>query len=111
MGLVDDMRMIMRRRHYSRRTEEAYAGWIVRYVRYHRLRHPAELSAQDVPAFLGHLAAERQCSASTQNQALNALVFLYRHVLEHELGEIGPTQPARRTGQVNATRPSPSPLT
>lgn len=90
------MRMVMRRRHYSRRTEEAYTGWVARYVRYHRLRHPTELSAQDVRAFLGHLAAERQCSASTQNQALNALVFLYRHVLEHELGEIGPFDRARR---------------
>jgi site-specific recombinase XerD len=96
VGLLDEMRMVMRRRHYSRRTEEAYAGWIVRYARYHQLRHPAELSAQDVRAFLGHLAAERQCSASTQNQVLNALVFLYRHVLDRDLGEIGPFDRARR---------------
>jgi hypothetical protein len=53
VSLLDDMRMIMRRRHYSRRTEEAYTGWVVRYARYHPLR-----TAQDVRAFLGHLAAE-----------------------------------------------------
>ena len=69
-------------KHYSRRTEEAYAHWVRRFVRFHGRRHPRELGATHVRDFLTHLARDRQVSASTQNQALAALLFLYRDVLE-----------------------------
>lgn len=73
-------------RHYSRRTEEAYVAWIRRFVRFHGMRHPAELGERDVARFLSNLAVERGVSASTQNQALSALVFLYHAVLDRPLG-------------------------
>jgi hypothetical protein len=72
-------------RHYRRRTEGAYAGWIRRYIVFHGKRHPAELGAEEVSRFLSALAVERKVSASTQNQALAALLFLYRNVLGLEL--------------------------
>lgn len=72
-------------RHYSRRTEEAYIAWIRRYVRYHGMRHPSALGATDVERFLSMLAEERDVSAATQNQALSALLFLYREVLGEPL--------------------------
>ena len=75
-------------RQMSYRTEETYVQWYLRYVRYHGLRHPAEMGAKEVEAFLTHLAVERGVGRATQNQALNALIFLYRHVLEKDLGEI-----------------------
>jgi integron integrase len=86
--LLDQARQLARLRHYSRRTEDCYTAWIERYVRYHGLRHPRAMGAAEVAAFLTHLASDRHVSASTQNQALNALVFLYQHVLEIELGRI-----------------------
>lgn len=79
--LLDRLREEMRLRHYSPRTEEAYAGWVRQYVRHHGLRHPKELGAADITAFLTHLANKRKVSASTQNQALAAILFLYREVL------------------------------
>ena len=72
---------VIRARHYSYRTEQTYIGWIVRYIRYHRKRHPEKMGPAEVSAFLTHLAVKEHVAASTQNQALNALVFMYRHVL------------------------------
>ncbi|MGH7457645.1 MAG: integron integrase [Longimicrobiaceae bacterium] len=72
----------MRVRHYSIRTEEAYVRWIRRFVRFHGTRHPSGLGPLEIEAFLTHLATEERVAASTQNQALNALVFLYRNVLD-----------------------------
>ncbi|MBU0742362.1 transposase [bacterium] len=83
--LLDRIRHTIRTRHYSRRTERAYVDWVRRFVRFHGLRHPEEMGAEEVTAFLTHLAVRRRVSASTQNQALSALLFLYRHVLEIEL--------------------------
>jgi len=80
------VRRAIRLRHYSRRTEEAYVAWIRRFVRFHGMRHPAELAEQDVARFLSSLAVERGVSASTQNQALSALLFLYHAVLDRPLG-------------------------
>ena len=77
--------MALRSKHYSLRTEQSYVDWIVRYVRFHNLRHPRELGADEVAAFLAHLAVEGQVAASTQNQARSALLFLYREVLGVEL--------------------------
>ncbi len=75
----------MRTRHLAVRTEQAYLHWIRRYVKFHDRRNPRELGPSDLEAFLTHLAVERKVSSSTQNQALQALLFLYRHVLELEL--------------------------
>jgi integron integrase len=75
----------LRARHYSRRTEEAYIGWIKRFIFFHNKRHPASMGGEEVNAFLTHLAVEGNVAASTQNQALSALLFLYREVLNDPL--------------------------
>ncbi len=80
--LLDRVRIAIRTRHYSLRTEEAYVGWIRRYIFFHNKRHPLEMGEHEINSFLSHLAVKDRVSASTQNQALCALVFLYRHVLE-----------------------------
>jgi integron integrase len=74
----------MRLRHFSLRTEKVYLGWMRRFIRFHGQRHPRDMGGSDVQAFLSHLAMDRDVSASTQNQALQALLFLYRHVLQVE---------------------------
>jgi len=84
--LLDQVRAAIRVRHYSIRTEEAYVQWIKRYIYFHGKQHPRDLHESHVTAFLTHLATERNVAASTQNQALCAIVFLYRHVLKRELG-------------------------
>lgn len=94
--LLERVRLEARRRRLSRRTEEAYADWVRRFVRFHRLRHPGELGADEVAAFLTHLAVEERVAASTQNQALAALLFLYRHVLGVDLGVLPAATRARR---------------
>jgi len=83
--LLDGVRSELRVRHYSRRTEEAYVHWIRRFIVFHGKRHPREMGAREVTQFLSSLALERRVAASTQNQALAALLFLYRHVLEIDL--------------------------
>jgi len=87
--LLDQVRAIIRAKHFSPRTEEAYVGWIKRFVRFHGLRHPREMGAQQVKEFLTHLAVQEKVAASTQNQALCSIVFLYKHVLKQELGSFG----------------------
>lgn len=79
------MREAIRTRHYSLRTEKAYCDWVRRYVRFHGLRHPGQLGGEHVAAFLSFLANDRHVSASTQNQALAAVLFLYREVLQQDL--------------------------
>ncbi|MGM0576542.1 MAG: integron integrase [Myxococcota bacterium] len=96
MKLLERVRVVLRTKNYSPRTEEAYCAWIVRYVRFHGLRHPAEMGADEAVAFLNHLAVVRRLSASSQNQALSALLFLYRKVLEMDLGDVGATTRARK---------------
>jgi len=81
MKLEEQLRRVMRKEHYSLRTEETYVAWYRRFVLWHGKRHPNELGAPEVSAFLTHLAVNRGVSAATQNQALNAIVFLYRKVL------------------------------
>ena len=83
--LLERVREEMRVRHYSYRTEVSYSEWIVRYVKYHQMKHPLDLGAEGVRSFLTHLATERNVTASTQNQALSALLFLYGVVLEVKL--------------------------
>jgi integron integrase len=82
MKIETQLREVMRFKHYSLRTEEAYVGWYLRFVKFHELRHPKEMGAAEVEAFLTHLAVDRLVVAATQNQALNALVFLFKEVLE-----------------------------
>jgi site-specific recombinase XerD len=83
--LLDQVRDRIRVKHYSLRTEQAYIQWIKRFIFFYGKRHPKDMAAPDVEAFLSHLATEKNVSASTQSQALSALLFLYREVLGIEL--------------------------
>lgn len=83
--LLDRLRHAIRLRHYSIRTETSYVDWARRFIHFHGKRHPAQLGASEVQAFLTHLAVERSVAASTQNQAKSALLFLYREVLGVQL--------------------------
>ncbi len=94
--LLESVRSAIRLRHYSIRTEEAYVGWIVRYIHFHHVTHPSELGPDAVTAFLTYLAVKRNVVPSTQNQALNALNFLYAYVLDRPLGELDGLVRARR---------------
>ena len=86
--LLERVSDAIRLKHYSYRTEQTYIHWIKRYIFFHNTRHPLEMGVPEIEAFLTHLAVEQKVSASTQNQALSALLFLYRYVLEQELGPI-----------------------
>ncbi|MBI4756786.1 MAG: integron integrase [Betaproteobacteria bacterium] len=97
--LLDQLRTAIRVRHYSLRTEQAYVDWSRRFILFHGKRHPREMGAAEVAAFLSHLAVERRVSASTQNQARSALLFLYREVLAQDLpwlDEVVPAKASRR---------------
>lgn len=87
--LSDAVRDKLRAGHYSRRTEEAYLGWVRRFIKFHGRRHPRDLGEAEIAGFLAALAVEGKVAAATQNQALNALMFLYTHVLERKLGPLG----------------------
>lgn len=84
--LLDQVREKIRLKHYSIRTEECYVDWIKRYIVFHGKRHPLEMDEREVEQFLTDLAVKKKVSASTQNQALSALVFLYREVLNKDIG-------------------------
>jgi len=86
----------LRARHYSPRTEKAYVQWVARFIRFHRMRHPGEMGTEEINAFLTSLAVYDKVSASTQTQALSAILFLYRHVLGREVGELEGLVRARR---------------
>lgn len=86
--LLDQVRGRMRARHLSPRTEQAYVGWILRYIRYHGVRHPSELGEAEIVAYLTYLAAERRVSRSTQMQALSAIQLLYREVLDRPVSDL-----------------------
>lgn len=100
--LLDQVRNILRLKHYSMRTEETYVGWIKRYIYFHNKRHPKDMGDKEVKAFLTNLAVNQNVAASTQNQAFNALLFLYRNVLKQEFGEI--------SGVVRAKKPRRLPV-
>lgn len=91
--LLEQVADLMRIKHYSLRTEESYISWIKRYIFFHNKRHPKEMGRTEIEAFLSYLATDLKVSASTQNQAFNALLFLYREVLKNELD-----------GSINAVR-------
>jgi integron integrase len=96
MEFIQRVRDVIRRRHYSIRTEESYVNWIRRFVRFHHFTHPLELGADDINAFLTFLATRQNVASSTQNQALSAILFLYRHVLDVDVGDLGPFVRAKR---------------
>ena len=83
--LLDQVREVVRTHHYSIRTEETYIQWIRRYIFFHNKRHPQEMGEREITAFLSHLAVNKHVSPSTQNQALSALLFLYKKVLNVNL--------------------------
>src|SRR5688500_3053020 len=88
LRLREQLREVMRFKHYSLRTEQTYWTWTRQFILFHGKRHPREMGAPEVHQFLTHLASRRNVAASTQNQALNALVFLYAQVLHRPLGQI-----------------------
>jgi hypothetical protein len=94
--LLDQLREALRALYYSRRTEQTYRFWVKRFILFHHVRHPAEMAEPEMNAFLTHLAVKERVSASTQNQALSALLFLYRHVLGREIGDLGEVIRARK---------------
>src|SRR4051812_24818732 len=96
LSLLDGVRQAVRLRRYSRRTEGTYIAWIKQFIRFCGMRHPRELGPGDVTRFLSSLAVDRNVSASTQNQALSALVFLYRDVLEMPVGWLAGLVRAKR---------------
>jgi len=95
--LLDQVRQAIRTRHYSPRTEETYVHWIKRFIFFHNKRHPAEMGEKEIARFLSSLASEQHVSASTQNQALNAILFLYRHVLRKDIGYVDGVVRANRS--------------
>ena len=98
--LLDQVREVIRLKHYSIRTEQAYVQWIKRFIFFHQKRHPREMGAPQIQAFLTDLAVRQQVSAATQNQAMNAIVFLYREVLRVELGDFSERVRAKRPVQL-----------
>ncbi len=94
--LLDQVRELCRVRHYSPRTEKAYIHWIKRYIYYHNKKHPKDMGAAEINAFLSYLATFRKVAASTQNQALNALVFLYSQVMKIDPGDFGDVVRAKK---------------
>jgi len=95
--LMSQMSAALRSRHYSRRTEQAYCLWVRRFIRFHGIRHPADMAQPEINAFVTHLAVDAHVSASTQTQALSALLFLYRHVIGREVGELTDLVRARKS--------------
>jgi len=94
--LMDRVHEALRSRHYSPRTERTYCAWIRRFILFHGRRHPAEMGEEEINVFLSHLAVKGRVSASTQNQALSSLLFLYRHVIGRDVGDLGHVIRARR---------------
>jgi integrase len=100
LRFMETVRRVMRERRYSRRTEDAYIQWIRRFILFHQRRHPKDMGEEDVRHFLSALAVEQKVSASTQNQALAALTFLYAGVLSRPLVRIDGIAPAPRPTRV-----------
>jgi integron integrase len=94
--LLDRLRLELCAGHYSCRTEETYVHWVRRFIFFHHLRHPVEMGEVEINAFLTHLAVKGNVSASTQNQALSALLFLYRRVIGRQVGDLGEVIRARK---------------
>ena len=94
--LLDQMREVLRLKHLSFRTEEAYIGWAKRFILFHDKRHPKDMGAEEIRVFLSYLATHEHVAASTQNSALNALLFLYRSVLKQPFPQLEHIERAKR---------------
>jgi integron integrase len=105
--LLDRVRDAIRRRHYSYRTEETYVHWIKRFIHFHQKRHPDDMGEPELTAFLNYLSRERKVASSTQNQALSAVVFLYKEVLGRPLGLLEGLEWARRPRRVPTVLTTP----
>jgi integron integrase len=99
-GILEQVRNVIRLKHYSLRTEQTYLQWIKRFIFFNGNRHPSYLGEREVSNFLTHLAVKGKVSASTQNQAFNAILFLYREVLKQELGWIKNVQRAKKSKHI-----------
>jgi integron integrase len=98
--LLEQVRDVIRRKHFSIRTEQAYTDWIRRFILFHKKRHPLEMAEAEVTEFLTHLARVGQVAASTQNQALSALLFLYKEVLRQEIGWLDGVERAKKPARL-----------
>ena len=85
--ILDKVFIELRTRHYSKRTEEAYLNWVKAFISFHRMKHPNKMGATEISQYINYLAVTRNVSSSTQNQALCAVIFLYKHVLKIEINE------------------------
>jgi len=98
--LLDQVRDVIRRKHFSIRTEQSYVDWIRRFILFHNKRHPRDMAEAEVTQFLTHLARDANVAASTQNQALSALLFLYKEVLKQEIGWLEGVERAKRPSRL-----------
>ena len=98
--LLDRLRAAIRLKHYSIRTEQSYVDWAKRYIFFHNKRHPNEMAEGEIRSFLSHFAVDRKVSASTQNQALSAILFLYKEVLKKPLDWIQGVKRAKRSSRL-----------
>ena len=98
--LLDQVRDVMRLKHYSLRTERTYCDWIARFIRFHKMRHPAQMGEGEMSEFLTHLARAGNVSAATQNQALSALLFLYKEVLKQRVGWLQNVERAKKPARL-----------
>ena len=96
MKLLEQVRDVIRKRHYSIRTEQAYVEWIRRFIMFHKEQHPKDMGEKEISQFISHLATDKNVAASAQNQALKAIVFLYKQVLNVEPGDFGHMERARK---------------
>ena len=96
MKLLDQVRHVIRKKHYSFHTEQTYTAWIKRYILFHEKKPPKDMGENEISTYISYLAVKRNVAASTQNQALNAIVFLYKHVLKRKLGDFGRMERAKR---------------
>ena len=94
--LLDQLQHALRSRHYSKRTEQTYRYWVRKFIFFNNVRHPRDMGEEEINGFLTHLAVKEKVSASTQNQALCAILFLYRHVVGREIGDLGNVIRARK---------------
>jgi integrase len=98
--LLDEVRNVIRRKHFSIRTEQTYVDWVRRFILFHNKRHPREMAETEITAFLTHLARDGRVAASTQNQALSALLFLYKEVLKQDIGWLQGVERAKRPSRL-----------
>jgi len=98
--LLDEVRDVIRRKHFSIRTEQTYVDWVRRFILFHNKRHPREMAETEITAFLTHLARDGRVAASTQNQALSALLFLYKEVLKQDIGWLQGVERAKRPSRL-----------